>query len=606
MIFLADPQLIDPHSYPDRPWPLSTLTILHTDNYLRRAYILLQKSLHPDTIFFLGDLFDGGREWATFHGNSEDPDWAAGQRPKKEEALVQSWRKKYGEDFWLEEYNRFGKIFFEHWNDGGADASVGQRGRKVIASLPGNHDLGFAEKIKIPVRNRFQAYFGDTNRVDVIGNHTFVSVDSVSLSAADVVQPGGNPQEIYGPVEEFLKNIQPLKRKAVARELRYQRGEMVEVQQEHKVSDIETADFEHLPSLDPGEASHSFPTILLTHVPLYRDSGTPCGPFRERWPPTPPPAGQTQPVNPDERNAISLSRGYQYQNVLSYNNSFRLISIIEDVVHVFSGDDHDYCEIVHLDKENVREITVKSMSWAMGVRKPGFVMLSMWNPVDTNGAPIGTHGGGHGATTPSGPSATTLESHLCLLPDQIGILIRYGVFVVLTLLVLLTRAILTPFLGVTPFAQSLNYSSAYPSLLPSSSKDLSFHHSHSSERETQLSRSSNSSTSSTSSNNGPHLAPRNTAARTRSMSPAPGGYGLPPGQARYVPPLIDSVKNAWKDDNELENFGSKGGFKVERYKAETKRLPLTKAQVVMQEAWTSVWRVVWVVGLCYFYLARYG
>ncbi len=62
------------------------------------------------------------------------------------------------------------------------------------------------------MRNRFQAYFGDTNRVDVIGNHTFVSVDSVSLSAADVVKPGGNPQEIYGPVDEFLKHIQSLKR----------------------------------------------------------------------------------------------------------------------------------------------------------------------------------------------------------------------------------------------------------------------------------------------------------------------------------------------------------------------------------------------------------
>jgi hypothetical protein len=605
LIFLADPQLIDPHTYPDRPWPLSTLTILHTDNYLKRSYILLQKSLHPDTIFFLGDLFDGGREWKTFHGNSEDPEWAAGQRPKEEQALVKTWRKKYGEDFWLKEYNRFGKIFFKHWNDGGADPGIGQRGRKIIASLPGNHDLGFGANVKIAVRNRFQAYFGDTNRVDVIGNHTFVSVDSVSLSASDVVQPGGNPQEIYGPVEEFLKNIQSFKRKAVARELRFQRGDVLELQQEHKVSDLETADFEHLPSLDPGEASHSFPTILLTHVPLYRDSGTPCGEFRERWPPTPPPPGQTQPVIPDERNAISLSRGYQYQNVLSYDNSFRLISTIEDVVHAFSGDDHDYCEIVHKDKENVREITVKSMSWAMGVRKPGFVMLSMWNPVDANGAPLGTHGGGHGAATSSGPTAASLESHLCLLPDQIGILIRYGVLVAVTLLVLLTRAVLTPFLGLTPFAPPLNYSS-YTSLLPTSSRDLPHHRSRSSEEAPHLSRSSNSSTSSTSSNNGTNLAPRNTSSRTRSVSPAPGGYGLPPSQARYLPPLIDNVKNAWKEDDELENFGSRGGIKVERYKVEIKRLPLTKAQTAIREAWTSIWRVAWVVGWYYLYLARYG
>lgn len=464
--------------------------------------------------------------------------------------------------------------------------------------------------VKIPVRNRFQAYFGDTNRVDVIGNHTFVSVDSVSLSAADVVQPGGNPQEIYGPVEEFLKNIQPLKRKAVARELRYQRGEILELQQEHKVSELETADYEHLPSLDPGEASHSLPTILLTHVPLYRDSGTPCGPFRERWPPSPPPAGQMQPVNPDEKNAISLTKGYQYQNVLSDTNSKRLIFDIGDVVHVFSGDDHDYCEVVHADKDNVREITVKSVSWAMGVRKPGFVMLSMWNPIDANGALVGTHGGGHGAATPSGPSATTLESHLCLLPDQIGILIRYGVLIAVTLLILLMRAALTPFLGRTPFSPSFNYSSSgHTHLLPTSTRDISYHRSRSSDEVPHLSRSSNSSNSSTSSTSsgggGTNLAPRNTTARTRSVSPAPGGYGLPSSQARYVPPLIDSAKNAWKDDG-LENFGSRGGFKAERHKVEMRRLPLTKTQIVVREAWTSVWRVAWVVGLYYLYLARYG
>src|ERR1700733_8612442 len=75
LVFLADPQLIDPHSYPGRPWPLDKFTMLHTDNYLKRSYISLQKKLHPDTIFFLGDLFDGGREWRTAHGNTDDPLW---------------------------------------------------------------------------------------------------------------------------------------------------------------------------------------------------------------------------------------------------------------------------------------------------------------------------------------------------------------------------------------------------------------------------------------------------------------------------------------------------------------------------------------------------
>lgn len=598
MIFLADPQLIDPHTYPGRPWPLSTFTVLHTDNYLKRSFVQIQKSLHPDTIFFLGDLFDGGREWGR-QGDTDDPSWIGGHRPAKEQAFVKTWRKRYGEDFWLREYDRFGKIFFEHWNDGGSDPGVGQRGRKVIASLPGNHDLGFGANIKIPVRNRFQAYFGDTNRVDVIANHTFVSIDSVSLSAAAAEQQGVETKEIYGPVREFLEDVQTLKRKAVARELRYQKGQVQELQQEHKVCDLEIADFSHLPSLDLGEASHSFPTILLTHVPLYREKGTPCGPLREHWPPSTPPAGQTQPVNPDERNAISISGGYQYQNVLSPEDSDRLISKVGDVVSVFSGDDHDYCEIVHADKNNVREITVKSMSWAMGVRKPGFVMLSMWNPVDTKGASIGTHGGGHGAATPSGSTATTFESHLCLLPDQIGILIRYGALIGVTLLVLLTRAILTPFLGLSPFAPLTIYSSS--TLLPTSSKDVSFRRDRE-EEEYHLSRSSNSSTSSTSSNGATNLAPRSSAVRTRSVSPTVGGYGLPISQARYVPPLIGSVKNGWKEDDELHNFGSGKG-------KEWKKLEIRKPTIIesiIREARTSVWRVAWVVGLYYLYLARHS
>jgi hypothetical protein len=39
--------------------------ILHPDLYLRRSMKRILKYLHPETIFFLGDKFDGGREWGT-------------------------------------------------------------------------------------------------------------------------------------------------------------------------------------------------------------------------------------------------------------------------------------------------------------------------------------------------------------------------------------------------------------------------------------------------------------------------------------------------------------------------------------------------------------
>ncbi|KFX97127.1 hypothetical protein O988_05015 [Pseudogymnoascus sp. VKM F-3808] len=533
LVLLADPQLVDPHTYTGRPWPLSTLTEIHTDNYLRRSYTNLQLKLQPDTIFFLGDLFDGGREWATMRGDTEDPDWQMQQRQKDEAALVGYWKKNYGENFWMQEYERFGKIFFSLFNLGNptSQASRGQRGRKIIASLPGNHDLGFGAKIKMPVRDRFEAFFGEANRVDVIANHTFVSIDSVSLSAGADKSEVDN-REVYAPVEEFLAGVQARKRRAIARELRFIRGEAEELRHPRTIQDtdglvLKEGDF--LP-LDPGEGnSNDLPTILLTHVPLYREPGTPCGPQREHWPPATPPKGQLTPVVPDHRNAIAVARGYQYQNVLSQTDSARLLQTIGNVQHVFSGDDHDYCELVH-DEVNsgvgiigrAKEITVKSLSWCMGVRQPGFLMASLWNPIGPDGRPLGTKGGGHGAV--NDVQATTIETHLCLLPNQISIFIRYIFLFIVTIFALLVRAVLTQTMGLPPSLPPSMFSFSAPSkgdspLLPTT------------KRGTELHRSSDSSTSSTSSTLSSHLAPRNAAARTRSVSPAVG-YGLPAAQAQ--------------------------------------------------------------------------
>lgn len=442
-MFVADPQIIDPHSYPGRPWPLNPLTVKITDNYLRRSYASLQTYLHPDTLFFLGDLFDGGREWKTARGNSDDPEWARGHRPAGEQKHLKQWRKKYGEGFWLREYARFGDIFFDSWNLGGAYGGEWQRGRKLIASLPGNHDLGFGAEVKVPVRHRFNTYFGEPNRVDVIGNHTFVSVDTVSLSAdTSEMKDQVDLRGIYSPVQEFLGEVQSTKRKAVARELRFWRGETEELQYEHKVENLDTADLAHLPTLNRGDEAPEFPTILLSHVPLYRDRGTPCGPMREHWPPSKPPKGQDTPVMPDHRNAIRLGAGYQYQNTLSDEDSSKLVQSVGNVVHAFSGDDHDYCEIVHSERNGrVPEITVKSMSMAMGVSTPGFQMVSLYNPVAAaDGTPV-----------PDSPSPT-LQTHLCLLPSALSIYTTYAVFAVLSVLLLIARAFLVPVLGLQPFA----------------------------------------------------------------------------------------------------------------------------------------------------------
>ncbi|KAL3423482.1 calcineurin-like phosphoesterase [Phlyctema vagabunda] len=575
LVFIADPQLIDPHSYPDRPWPLSTLTILHTDNYIKRSYMQLSKVLVPDTLFFLGDLFDGGREWKTAHGNSEDPSWTKGLRPQEEQKWLKTWRRNYGEKFWLKEYDRFGRIFFKYWNLGTREAGLGQRGRRIIASLPGNHDLGFGAQVKIPIRNRFETYFGQGNRVDVIANHTFVSIDSVSLSAGSSDRPKSETEDITRPVEEFLSGIQATKRKAVARELRYQAGDQKEIQLPHVVEDItENTKFNKLPSSDPGEGAADFPTILLTHVPLYRNPDTPCGPKREHG------------------TSISISRGYQYQNVLSEDDSVKVVSSIGNVVSVFSGDDHDYCELVHPPNKNgALEITVKAFNYAMGIRRPGFLMLSMWNPVTPDGRSKGSMHTGHGSADARG--SPTFESHLCLLPDQLGILIRYGIFLAVTIILLLSKAILTPVFKLEPFAspgQSVDYEA---SVLPTSNKEVAW------EEDRSPHRWSNSSTSSTASNPA-KLAPRSSAARTRSVSPA-SGYVLPPPQARPIgTPLIDSAGYYGnRKDNEPPRIRTTIYNKVPKK-------PDTALDVIGREAYHTIFRTAWMVGGVYLWLVWFG
>lgn len=568
--------------------------------YLYRNYKNLQKYLAPDTVFFLGDLFDGGREWATMRDDTSDPEWQMKQRTKAEAKLVGEWKKRYGENYWMNEYERFGRIFVDMFNYGNenGESRSGQKGRKFISSLPGNHDLGFGAKIKKPVRDRFEAFFGEGNRVDVIANHTFVSIDAVSLSAGADKSMLDN-REIYAPVEEFLKDVKSTKRRAVVRELRGLRGESTELTHPREVKDVTglllTA--KDKPTIDPGEeAGVEFPTILLTHVPLFRNPGTPCGPLREHWPPTTPPAGQTGPVIPDERNAIAVARGYQYQNVLAQDDSARVLRSVGNVKHVFSGDDHDYCEIVHDASnsgegivERVKEITVKSISYAMGVRKPGFTMVSLWNPVDGEGKPLHHQALGEEGLAP------TMETHLCLLPDQIGILLRYVMLIVLSLVALFARAILTQVAGLPPSIPLGQAGNAVPSkdgqsLLPTTK---STH------------RPSNGSASSISSTKSSFLAPRAAAATRTSRSGSPsGGYGLPSTavSSHYEPPK-------WENDEEEteKKVRWEDGVTVkEDPKNEARDTKGTPVARFGREVGRSVFRVAGVVVVWWLYLAWSG
>ncbi|KAK5992540.1 Cell division control 1-like protein [Cladobotryum mycophilum] len=573
LVFVADPQIVDPHTYPGRPWPLSSLT--------PRLHCAAETSASGQP-FFLGDLFDGGREWKTRNGRFVDPKWGRG-RSSTEKKWVRTWHRKYGEDFWLHEYQRFSDIFFSGWNAGGDAPGAWQRGRKLVASLPGNHDLGFGAMVQVPVRNRFSAYFGEGNRVDIVGNHTIVSVDAVSLSAdSSDYRNGHDLTPIYGPVTEFLDGVQATKRKLAQEELNAWYGLDHTQKLKHAVEELDTAVVKQS-TRDPGPGAADFPTLLLTHVPLYRPPGTPCGPKRERWPPTKPPKGQTSPVVPDERNAISVVAGYQYQNVLNEDDSVKLIKSIGNVVHVFSGDDHDYCEVVHSpSKQNVREITVKSISMAMGVSNPGFLMVSLYNPIDKHGKPL-----------PGSPQQT-LQTHLCILPNQVHTYMRYITFGLLSLGLLALRAFLVPVLRLTPFALQREQST---SVLPIYKDKV----------EPPDSSSTRYGSSGTSSNHYPSrssAAPRTGGSR-RSLSTTNASLnnGAPRWESKKAK---QGGRWGWNDDSgpriKLDDNFYDGG-KAWKNTGRDRRFVLGEAG---REMWTTSWRVVWVTVLFWVHLTKSG
>lgn len=270
---LADPQLVDDHTYPKLNVLVQKLLRKLSDNYLHFNYKYLQTELDPDYTLFIGDLFDGGREW-------------------KDQA-------------WVEEFQRFNRIFPQRHD------------RKSYRGLPGNHDIGF-QNISVSTRERFAAHFGQSNDCYVLGNHTILQLDTISYSHED--------PDVHSEAREYVDSVKD--------------------------------------TLDP-----NLPRILLTHVPLFRDPNVEtCGPGRESPKPFP------------------LMRGVQYQTVIDYWVTEKLISTFKPSI-IFSGDDHDYCDMNHLNYSNpsqilAREISCKSPSMTNGIKYPAYQLLSLNNPQD--------------------------------------------------------------------------------------------------------------------------------------------------------------------------------------------------------------------------------
>ncbi|OCH84705.1 hypothetical protein OBBRIDRAFT_741133 [Obba rivulosa] len=226
--------------------------------------------------------------------------------------------------------------------------------------LPGNHDIGLGSPVAFsPIAlDRYYAHFSQPNKQIGLGNHTAILINAPGLVDEDA-----------------------------------QRARLgLDFARYASMYPSSTIAFVHSWGLG-GCSSVNDGAILFTHIPLARAPDAGCGPLRER-------------------GTIHEGTGFGYQNTLSAAASEFLLKSVQPSI-IFSGDDHDYCDYVHTippptgqsptSAQQVHEITVRSFSMAMGVRHPGYQLLSLL-PQD-----------------PALPS-TTLVTTPCLLPDQLAIL----------------------------------------------------------------------------------------------------------------------------------------------------------------------------------------
>mmetsp|Transcript_7055 Transcript_7055/g.24594 ORF Transcript_7055/g.24594 Transcript_7055/m.24594 type:complete len:433 (-) Transcript_7055:649-1947(-) len=103
--------------------------------------------------------------------------------------------------------------------------------------------------------------------------------------------------------------------------------------------------------------------LLLSHVPLWRESDSPCGATR------------------GSARGIDYGQGFNYENMLPRSVTENLLrDVAPDLI--LSGDDHDHCKHVHLypsaeGHKEATEITVGTFSWLQGNPRPSVVLLSI-------------------------------------------------------------------------------------------------------------------------------------------------------------------------------------------------------------------------------------
>ncbi|KAG0233151.1 hypothetical protein BGW41_001631 [Actinomortierella wolfii] len=363
VIIIADPQLTDWFSYGQSGF-LLTLVEIYTDLFMRRAFSRLHASLKPDAVLFLGDLNDGGRESsdAVFEKNGK----------RFFERVFQTRRTAWNQQplvvdpvFPMEGQHDAMPSSPSHYRQvenvplaADVRAKIRTAGQSVRFYVAGNHDVGFGDTLIRPSMTRYKKMFGAVNYEIEVGNHSFVVLDTLSLSSGI--------QDIRQESVDFLNKIS----------------------QERETTQL-----------------------------------------------------------------IVNGNGTQYQNMVNLTLSQQILAGVQPDM-IFSGDDHDWCEVAHPVVNNSSndtissfspEVTLPTFSFAQGIMQPGFVVMSLYNPSPQKVRNV----------YPAVPAASGLPTTLnetmsrsiarpstdatfayaeCLLPVQLFIYLGYGIFFVCTVM----------------------------------------------------------------------------------------------------------------------------------------------------------------------------
>ncbi|KAF9418954.1 hypothetical protein BGZ94_009549 [Podila epigama] len=416
---IADPQLTDWYSYHQSGF-LLTLVQTYTDLYMRRSFSHLHRKLMPDAVLFLGDLLDGGRE-------TTDRTVREQNRERFMERVFQSKYTALNQNPVVvdkDEGDNFSREFLQQdkSKDGDSHESrIMAQSTTAAASEETHYSVDYTN-IPLSAREKDEArQSGKSLRLYMAGNHDIGFGNAV----------------IQSMVTQYKKDYGSLNY-----EIQLGNHSLVVLDTLSFSSNVTSIREESQRFLDSlRQETPTLPRILFTHVPLFRLDTTYCGDQRET-------------------SQLILNRdGYQYQNMVTPELSKQILESVWPEA-VFSGDDHDWCEIGHayskrdeaMEKDDgaaepspkmmmtlAPETTLRTFSFAQGIHQPAFVMLSLYNPqgIQSNnfvaspgtrltGLPAATLGESESGFLARPSGASTFEYGECMLPNQLRIYLVYA------------------------------------------------------------------------------------------------------------------------------------------------------------------------------------